>query len=195
MEWFIKALGELGIYLGITLNRLFDIALKMALSFGVTLAAFSFEVITGKHGIAFTAFIFLIGADWLTKRYAVCRKYVSETKGIPIDDIDVYTALKAWNKARGAGYWQSSKMRKKSNKIIKYIFGVGVAVIVDILTSAIAGKELFTNLMLFYFGITEVESILENLGEAGIKKAEELGEVIDKKKAQYIGISFKKDDK
>lgn len=151
------------------------------------------SIATGKHGLAFMAFTFLVAADWLSKRYAVCRRYVSDTCGIPLEEVDIRSALKAWNQARGEKYWQSEKMRKRSSKLVTYIVGVGIASAVDILTGHVAGKEIFTNLVLCYFGLTEAESILENLKEAGIGKAAEVCKVIEKKKNQYLGISAKKE--
>lgn len=153
------------------------------------------SILTGKHGLAFTAFSLLVAMDWLSKRYAVCRRYVSDTSGVPLNEVDILTTLKAWNQARGEKYWQSEKMRKRSSKLITYIIGVGIASLVDILTGHVAGKEIFTNIAFCYFGLTEAESILENLKEAGIGKAMEVCEIIEKKKNQYLGISKKKEDK
>lgn len=159
------------------------------------LLAVVISIASGKHGLAFAAFSLLVAMDWLSKRYAVCRRYVADTFGIPLNEVDIKNALKVWNQARGEKYWQSEKMRKRSSKLLTYIFGVGIASLVDILTGHVAGKEIFTNIVLCYFGLTEAESILENLKEAGIGKATEVCEVIEKKKNQYLGISTKKEEK
>ena len=182
--WLSKISGEFGGYAGKIAMILIQATFAAILGF-----------LTGKHGLAIMAFIALITADWLTKRYAVCRRYVSDHCGVPIDEVDIKTAYRAWNKARGEGYWQSSKMRNGSSKLMTYMVGVGIAALVDVLTGHVAGKEIFTNIVLCYFGLTEAESILENLKEAGIGKAAEICEVLEKKKAQYLGITKKEDKK
>ena len=181
--WLSKISGEFGGYAvklgGILVQAIF-----------AALIAFA----TGKHGIALMAFACLITADWLTKRYAVCRKYVSDTCNVPLEEVGFKTAWKAWNQARGEKYWQSSKMRNQSNKLITYMVGVGIAALVDILTGNVAGEEIFTDIVLCYFGLTEAESILENLKEAGVGKVAVVCEIIEKKKSQYLGISSKKEE-
>ena len=176
--WISKVSGEFGVYIGKVGAILIQAAFATILAF-----------LTGKHGLAMMAFITLITADWLTKRYAVCRRYVADHCDVPIDEVDSRTAFKAWNEARGEGYWQSSKMRSGSSKLMTYMIGVGVAALVDVLTGHVAGNDIFTNIVLCYFGLTEAESILENLKEAGVGKAAEVCEIIEKKKAQYLGVN------
>lgn len=158
-----------------------EILIKAALA-----AAISF--FTGKHGIAFGAFCLLVALDWLSKRFAVCRHYVADQKEIPLGTVPFWSAVKAWNQARGSKYWQSEKMRDKSEKLFTYMKGVGLGALVDILTGAVAGKEVFTNIMLAYFGLIEAESILENLSYAGEKWAKDFLEVLQNAKTKYLGI-------
>lgn len=188
-NWVVNFLGkianEIGSWVGAT-----------AWILGKAMLGAILGIAAGKHGIAFVAFVSLITADWLIKRYAVCRRYVSDQCSVPIHKVDIRTAIRAWNVARGEGYWESSKMRNGSSKLITYMIGGGgIAAIVDILTSNVAGEDLFTNIVLCYFGLTEAESILENLKEAGVVKAAEVCEIIENKKTQFLGITKKEESK
>ena len=149
-------------------------------------------IAAGKHGIAFAAFAFLVVFDWLTCRYAICRNWVADECGIPLSEVGFWVTVRAWNKARGEGYWQSRIMRGSGwDKIKRYILWVIVASVADMLTSFTLGGEFWVDLTLGYFGITEIESIFENFSRAGFKDAEPICNLIKDNKARF---GFKREE-
>lgn len=68
--------------------------------------------------------------------------------------------LKAWNK----GEYQSRKFRSGFTKTVSYLFGVILAVQIDLLL----GSNFLRDATLTFFIINESLSVVENLGELGV---------------------------
>ena len=178
-NWVVNFSGKVTTEMGSWVSATVWILGKAAIGAGIGLAM-------GKHGMAFSAFVGLVVFDWGSCRYAVCRNWVADHYKVPIREVGFWWAVRSWNQARGEGYWQSRIMRGSGwDKIKQYILWVIVASVADVLTAYTLGGEFWVDLTLGYFAVTELESIFENFGKAGIQGAIPISNLIKDNKARF----------
>lgn len=153
-------------------NGLMDVwALKL-------IASFFIAVICSMHTKLLVAFTLLVIFDLLTKWIALSKQYLQDNE----KEIGVWNCIRNIKKARRAGYIKSSVMKHRfAGKIVVYVLLTLAAGAADLVFRTMDKPEFLVVLVVGYLSVTEMLSTVENLQEAGVKEAERLHEMIERK--------------
>lgn len=136
------------------------------------------------HGRLLTIFVALVVIDLLTKWFQLSRQYLVDNEE---EDLSAWAVLMAMRKARRAGYIKSDAMKHRFlGKIAVYMVFTFCAALLDGTFKTMGNPQFAVILTVGYLAVTEFLSILENLQAAGIKEAEKLHELLEKKGATKL---------
>lgn len=142
------------------------------------IASFFIAVVCNLQVQLLVAFIVLVVFDLLTKWIELSSQYLTDNNQAG----GILNCIKNIENARKAGYIKSSPMKHRfAGKIIVYLlltFGAGM---VDLIFSIMQKPEFMIVLVVGYLAATEFLSAIENLQAAGVKEAEKLHEIIERK--------------
>lgn len=136
------------------------------------------------HGRLLTIFVALVVIDLLTKWFQLSRQYLVDNEE---EDLSAWAVLMAMRRARRAGYIKSDAMKHRFlGKIAVYMVFTFCAALLDGTFKTMGNPQFAVILTVGYLAVTEFLSILENLQAAGIKEAEKLHELLEKKGATKL---------
>ena len=133
------------------------------------------------HGQLLLAFVTLIIVDLVTKWIALSHDYLTKRKRKKNPTLwQCVTNIPA---ARAAGYIKSEAMKHRFlGKIIVYILVIFAGATVDNIMMTMDKPQWAVVLLAGYLSITELISIVENLQDAGVEEAEQLHNILEKKR-------------
>ena len=142
------------------------------------IASFLVAAICNLHVQLLLIFAGIVIVDLLTKWFALAEQYLNDN-GKPCGAWECFKAMPA---ARRAGYIRSDVMKHRFvGKIGVYMVLVFGAAMVDLCFKTLQKPEFLVALVVGYLMMSELLSIVENFQEAGVKEAEKLHELIEKK--------------
>ena len=150
---------------------------KLIASAGVT----SVSAVLGVHIQLYVAFVFLMALDTLTRYLAQTARWWKDV--YPQTPYTVYDLWEFRTQSRKWRYFRSGEMRKKFiSKFCTYLVILGAASVCDISMSIAKGFAFALTVATTFLSVTELCSILENLQECGVKEAQQLLSIINKRK-------------
>ena len=133
------------------------------------------------HGQLLLAFVTLIIVDLVTKWIALSHDYLTKRKRKK--NPTLWQCVVNSPAARAAGYIKSEAMKHRFlGKIIVYILVIFAGATVDNMMVAMDKPQWAVVLLAGYLSITELISIVENLQDAGVEEAEQLHNILEKKR-------------
>lgn len=142
------------------------------------IASFFIAVLCSLHAKLLLLFVALVIVDLLTKWIALAKQYLLDQR----QEAGFLRCILSIKKARRAGYIRSDKMKHRfAGKIIVYMlltFGAGM---VDMMFRTMQKPDFLVVVVVGYLSVTEMLSTVENLQEAGVKEAEKLHDIIERK--------------
>ncbi len=155
------------------LDKLWDyFSLKMII--GALLA-----LVTHKYSILMLGFGVLLYLDILTKWIAISYAYLVEQGN---EAPAFFDAVKGINSARKARKINSTEMRTRGvSKLFVYCICFLMAAIFDLMSMAAGGSSQIVQIVCGYLAMNEALSIIENLGDAGVKSMARLYELLQRR--------------
>lgn len=133
------------------------------------------------HGQLLLAFVALIVVDLVTKWIALAHDYLTKRKRRK--NPTLWQCVVNIPAARKAGYIKSEAMKHRFlGKIVVYLLVIFAGAAVDNIMMAMDKPAWAVVLLAGYLSITELISIVENLQDAGVEEAEQLHNILEKKR-------------
>ena len=148
---------------------------------------FNFKVIAGavvglvtyKYSILMIGFAVLLYIDIATKWVAISYAYLVEQGN---EDPAFFDAVKGVNSARKARKINSYEMRKRSvSKLFVYMICFLMGAVFDLMSQATGANAQILQIVCGYLSMNEILSIIENLGDAGVKSMGRLYELLKRR--------------
>ena len=148
---------------------------------------FNFKVIAGavlglvthKYSILLVGFGVLLYIDILTRWSAISYAYRVEQGN---ENPSFWDAFKGINSARKARKINSTEMRKRGvSKLFVYCICLLMAAIFDLMSGAAGGSSQIVQIVSGYLAMNETLSVIENLGDAGVKSMARLYELLKRR--------------
>jgi len=151
-------------------------------NWGIKLAGATFVgAACSMHGQLLLAFVALIIVDLVTKWIALSHEYLTKRKRRK--NPTLWQCVVNIPAARAAGYIKSEAMKHRFlGKIIVYILVIFAGATVDNMMAAMDKPQWAVVLLAGYLSITELISVVENLQDAGVEEAEQLHNILEKKR-------------
>ena len=136
-------------------------------------------LLTNKYSILMVGFGVLLYLDILTKWIAISYAYLVEQGN---EDPAFFDAVKGINSARKARKINSEEMRKRGvSKLFVYIICFLMAAVFDLMSMAAGSTSQIVQIVCGYLAMNEALSIIENLGDAGVKSMARLYELLKRR--------------
>ena len=136
-------------------------------------------LLTNKYSILMVGFGVLLYLDILTKWIAISYAYLVEQGN---EDPAFFDAVKGINSARKARKINSEEMRKRGvSKLFVYIICFLMAAVFDLMSGAAGGSSQIVQIVSGYLAMNETLSVIENLGDAGVKSMARLYELLKRR--------------
>ena len=136
-------------------------------------------LVTNKYSILMVGFGVLLYLDILTKWIAISYAYLVERGN---EDPAFFDAVKGINSARKARKINSEEMRKRGvSKLFVYIICFLMAAVFDLMSMAAGSTSQIVQIVCGYLAMNEALSIIENLGDAGVKSMARLYELLKRR--------------
>ena len=136
-------------------------------------------LVTNKYSILLVGFGVLLYLDILTRWIAISYAYLVEQGK---EDPAFFDAVKGINSARKARRINSEEMRKRGvSKLFVYIICLLMAGIFDLMSGAAGGYSQIVQIVSGYLAMNETLSVIENLGDAGVKSMGRLYELLKRR--------------
>lgn len=133
------------------------------------------------HGQLLLAFVALIIIDLVTKWIALTHDYMTKRKRKK--NPTLWQCIVNIPAARKAGYIKSEAMKHRFlGKIVVYLLVIFAGAAVDNIMITMDKPAWAVVLLAGYLSITELISIVENLQDAGVEEAEQLHNILEKKR-------------
>ena len=133
------------------------------------------------HGQLLLAFVALIIIDLITNWISLSHEYLTKRKRKK--NPTLWQCVKSIPAARAAGYIKSEAMKHRFlGKVVVYLLVVFAGATVDSMMQAMEKPTWAVVLLAGYLSITELISIVENLQDAGVEEAEQLHNILEKKR-------------
>ena len=136
-------------------------------------------LLTNKYSILMVGFGVLLYLDILTKWIAISYAYLVEQGN---EAPAFFDAVKGINSARKARKINSEEMRKRGvSKLFVYIICFLMAAVFDLMSMASGSTSQIVQIVCGYLAMNEALSIIENLGDAGVKSMARLYELLKRR--------------
>jgi len=133
------------------------------------------------HGQLLLAFVALIVIDLITKWIALAHDYLTKRKRRK--NPTLWQCVVNIPAARKAGYIKSEAMKHRFlGKIVVYLLVIFAGATIDNIMMTMDKPAWAVVLLAGYLSITELISIVENLQDAGVEEAEQLHNILEKKR-------------
>ena len=136
-------------------------------------------LLTNKYSILMVGFGVLLYLDILTKWIAISYAYLVEQGN---ENPAFFDAVKGINSARKARKINSEEMRKRGvSKLFVYNICFLMAAVFDLMSMAAGSTSQIVQIVSGYLAMNEALSIIENLGDAGVKSMARLYELLKRR--------------
>jgi phage-related holin len=134
---------------------------------------------THKYSVLVCCFCILLYLDILTKWIAISYAYLVEQGN---EDPAFFDAVKGINSARKARKINSEEMRKRGvSKLFVYSICILMAAICDLMSYENNVTPQIVQVVSGYLAMNETLSVIENLGDAGVKSMARLYELLKRR--------------